>query len=84
MSKLPKQNFSKDVIVGYETSDDAGVFRLSNDLALVQTIDFFTPIADDPELYGRIAAINSLNDIYAMGGVPISALSVVCFPQEGD
>lgn len=84
LSKLPKQNFSTDVIVGYETSDDAGVFRINEDMALVQTVDFFTPIADEPEIYGRIAAINSLNDIYAMGGIPISALSIVCYPQKGD
>lgn len=84
LSKLPKQDFSKDVIVGFETSDDAGVFRLSDDLALVQTVDFFTPIADEPELYGQIAAVNSLNDVYAMGGTPISALSIVCYPQKGD
>lgn len=83
MSKLPKQN-NKNVIVGYETSDDAGVFRLNDDMALVQTVDFFTPVADEPETYGRIAAINSLNDVYAMGGVPISALSIVCYPQKGD
>ena len=84
MSKLPKQDFSTDVIVGFETSDDAGVFRLNEETALVQTVDFFTPIADDPEIYGQIAAINSLNDIYAMGGIPISALSIVCYPQKGD
>lgn len=84
LSKLPKQDFSRDVIVGYDTSDDAGVFRLSKDTALVQTVDFFTPIADEPEVYGRIAAINSLSDIYAMGGTPISALSIVCYPQKGD
>ena len=72
------------MIVGYDTADDAGVFRLSDDLALVQTVDFFTPIADDPFVYGRIAAINSLNDIYAMGGTPVSALSIVCYPQKGD
>jgi selenide,water dikinase len=84
LSKLPKQDFSTDVIVGFETSDDAGVFRLSDELALVQTVDFFTPIADDPELYGQIAAVNSLNDVYAMGGTPISALSIVCYPQKGD
>lgn len=84
LSKLPKQSFSTDVIVGYETSDDAGVFRLNEQIALVQTVDFFTPIADEPEIYGRIAAVNSLNDIYAMGGVPISALSIVCYPQKGD
>ncbi len=81
---MPSQNFSTDVLVGYETSDDAGVFRLNDTLALVQTVDFFTPIADEPEVYGRIAAINSLNDIYAMGGTPISALSIVCYPQKGD
>lgn len=83
LSKLPKQN-NENVIVGFDTSDDAGVFRLNDDLALVQTVDFFTPIADEPETYGRIAAINSLNDIYAMGGKPISALSIVCYPQKGD
>ena len=84
LSKMPSQDFSTDVLVGFETSDDAGVFRLSDSLALVQTIDFFTPIADEPEVYGQIAAINSLNDIYAMGGTPISALSIVCYPQKGD
>lgn len=83
LSKLPKQN-SENVIVGFENSDDAGVFRLSDDTALVQTVDFFTPVADDPEMYGRIAAINSLNDVYAMGGTPVSALSIVCYPQKGD
>jgi selenide,water dikinase len=83
LSKLPKQN-NENVIVGYEHSDDAGVFRLNDEIALVQTLDFFTPIADDPELYGRIAAVNSLNDVYAMGGNPITALSIVCYPQKGD
>lgn len=83
LSKLPRQN-SENVIVGFDTSDDAGVYRLSDDLALVQTVDFFTPIADEPEVYGRVAAINSLSDIYAMGGTPISALSIVCYPQKGD
>ncbi len=84
LGKLPNQNFSSDVLVGFETSDDAGVFRINEELALVQTVDFFTPVADEPEIYGRIAAVNSLNDIYAMGGVPISALSIVCYPQKGD
>lgn len=81
---MPSQNFSTDVLVGFETSDDAGVFRLNDTTALVQTVDFFTPIADEPEIYGRIAAVNSLNDVYAMGGTPISALSIVCYPQKGD
>lgn len=84
LSKLPKQNFSENIVVGYENSDDAGVFRLNKDLALVQTVDFFTPVADDPYIYGQIAAVNSLNDVYAMGGEPLSALSLVCFPQKGD
>lgn len=84
LSKLPPQNFTTDVLVGYETADDAGVFRLDDTTALVQTVDFFPPIADEPEIYGRIAAINSLNDIYAMGGTPITALSMVCYPQKGD
>lgn len=71
-------------MVGFDTADDAGVFKISDDLALVQTVDFFTPVADDPETYGQIAAVNSLNDIYAMGGTPVSALSLVCYPQKGD
>ena len=83
LSKLPAQP-SENVIVGFETADDAGVFRLADDLALVQTVDFFTPVADDPFVYGRVAAINSLNDVYALGGKPVSALSVVWFPQQGD
>jgi selenide,water dikinase len=83
LSKLPVQS-SENVIVGFDTSDDAGVFRLTDDTALVQTLDFFTPVADDPESYGRIAAVNSLNDVYAMGGVPLTALSIVCYPQKGD
>ena len=81
---MPAQNFSTDVLVGFETSDDAGVFRLNETTALVQTVDFFTPVADEPEIYGRIAAVNSLNDVYAMGGTPLSALSIVCYPQKGD
>lgn len=83
LGKLPKQH-NENVIVGFETADDAAVYRLSDEMALVQTLDFFTPVADDPETYGRIAAINSLNDVYAMGGTPISALSIVCYPQKGD
>ena len=83
LSKLPAQ-FNENVIVGFETADDAGVFRLTDDTALVQTVDFFTPVADDPETYGQIAAINALNDVYAMGGTPLTALSIVCYPQKGD
>jgi selenide,water dikinase len=83
LSKLPRQP-SENVIVGFDTADDAGVFRLSDSTALVQTVDFFTPVADDPFVYGQVAAVNSLNDVYAMGGKPLSALSIVCFPQKGD
>ena len=83
LSKLPRQP-SDNVIVGFDTADDAGVFRLTNDMALVQTVDFFTPVADDPFVYGQVSAVNSLNDVYAMGGKPISALSIVCYPQKGD
>lgn len=83
LSRLPRQS-DENVIVGFETADDAGVVRLSDEVALVQTVDFFTPVADDPEIYGRVAAINALNDVYAMGGKPVSALSIVCFPQKGD
>ncbi len=71
-----------NVLVGHATSDDAGVYRLSDDLALVQTVDFFTPIVDDPYDFGRIAAANALSDVYAMGGIPITALNVVAFPVE--
>jgi len=83
LSKLPPQN-NKNVIVGFDTADDAGVFRLTDEIALVLTVDFFTPVADDPEVYGQVAAINSLNDVYAMGGTPLTALSIVGYPQNGD
>lgn len=69
------------MIVGTETSDDAGVFRLRSDLAIVNTVDFFTPIVDDPYLFGQIAAANALSDIYAMGAEPRTALNIVCFPK---
>jgi selenide,water dikinase len=64
-------------------ADDAGVYRLREDLAIVQTVDFFTPIVDDPFDYGRIAALNSINDVWAMGGTPITALAITCFPKKG-
>jgi selenide, water dikinase len=70
-------------MVGFETADDAGVYRLRDDLALVQTIDFFTPIVDDPYDFGRIAALNSINDVWAMAGTPLTALAVTCFPKKG-
>ena len=70
------------VLVGHATSDDAGVYRLNAELALVQTVDFFTPVVDDPYDFGRIAAANALSDVYAMGGTPLTALNVVAFPVE--
>ncbi len=73
---------SPAVLVGPDTLDDAGVYQLSAEQCLVQTVDFFPPVARDPEDYGRIAAANSLSDIYAMGGTPLSALAVVCFPSD--
>jgi selenide,water dikinase len=72
------------VLVGFNTNDDAGVYLVAENLALVQTVDFFTPIVDDPFTFGQIAATNSLSDVYAMGGRPISALSIVGFPDKGD
>jgi selenide,water dikinase len=71
-----------DVLVGFETADDAGVFRLDEQHALVQTLDFFTPVVDDPYTYGAIAAANSLSDVYAMGGTPKTALAIACFPDK--
>src|SRR5712671_5553512 len=83
LRKLPRQT-NPNVLVGFDTNDDAGIYKISDDLALVQTVDFFTPIVDDPFLFGQIAAANALSDVYAMGGRPISSLSVVGFPEKGD
>lgn len=80
MGKLPKF-YSDKLIVGFETSDDAAVYQLDDEKALIQTLDFFTPIVDDPYSFGRIAAANSLSDVYAMGGEPILALNIVGFPN---
>ncbi len=73
---------SPDLLVGSREKDDAGVFRVNDSLALVQTVDFITPVCDDPFEFGRIAACNSLSDVYAMGGVPVTALNLVCFPDK--
>ena len=83
LSGLPKQPYDPNVIVGFDTADDAGVYRLRDDLAIVQTLDFFTPIVDDPFDYGRISALNSINDVWAMAGTPITALAITCFPKKG-
>src|SRR5689334_13520568 len=73
-----------NLLVGFDTADDAGVYRLTPELALVQTVDFFTPVVDDPYTFGAIAAANSLSDVYAMGGRPISSLSILAYPANGD
>jgi selenide,water dikinase len=73
-----------NVLVGFDTSDDAGVYQLTPELALVQTVDFFSPVVDDPHTFGAIAAANALSDVYAMGGRPISALSILAWPAQGD
>src|SRR5579862_7922904 len=74
---------NENVLVGYDTADDAGVYRVSAELALVQTVDFFTPVVDDPYTYGAITAANALSDVYAMGGMPISALSILAYTAKG-
>jgi selenide,water dikinase len=83
LGKLARQN-DPNVLVGFDKADDAGVYKISASQALVQTVDFFTPIVDDPYTFGQIAATNSLSDVYAMGGRPLSALAIVCFPDKGD
>ena len=83
LSGLEKQPNDPNLLVGFDKADDAGVYLLRDDLALVQTLDFFTPIVDDPFDYGRIAALNSINDVWAMGGTPITAMAITCFPKKG-
>src|SRR5271168_2413743 len=83
LRKLPRQT-DPNVLVGFDTNDDAGIYLIGEGLALVQTVDFFTPIVDDPFLFGQIAAANALSDVYAMGGRPVSSLSIVGFPEKGD
>jgi selenide,water dikinase len=80
LRQLPKQDPVPELLVGNETSDDAGVYRLTDSIALIQTVDFFTPIVDDPYMFGSIAAANSLSDVYAMGGVPKTVLNIVAYP----
>jgi selenide, water dikinase len=79
LNGLPLQS-DPNLLVGIETSDDAGVYRLTSEIALIQTLDFFTPIVNDPYDFGRVAAANSLSDVYAMGGKPLTTMNIVCFP----
>jgi selenide,water dikinase len=83
LGKLARQH-DPNVLVGFDHADDAGVYQIAPDTALVQTVDFFTPIVDDPYTFGQIAATNSLSDVYAMGGRPLTALALVCFPEKAD
>lgn len=80
LQSLPPTTFDPNLLVGLDTSDDAGVYKLTDEIAIVQTLDFFTPIVDDPYDFGQIAATNAISDVYAMGGKPITALNIVAFP----
>lgn len=80
MRHLPASTPNPNLLVGIETSDDAGVYKLTDDLAIIQTVDYFTPIVDDPYMFGQIAAANALSDVYAMGGKPLTVLNIVGFP----
>jgi selenide,water dikinase len=77
-------HYDANLLVGYDKSDDASVYRVSDELAIVQTTDFFPPIVDDPFMYGQIAATNALSDVYAMGGEPKLALNIMCIPEKMD
>jgi selenide,water dikinase len=81
LQSLPRQSHP-DLLVGIETADDAGVYRLTPEIALIQTVDFFTPVVNDPYTFGQIAAANALSDVYAMGGRPLTALNIVCYPRR--
>ena len=83
LGKLARQH-DPNVLIGFDQADDAGVYQIAPDQALVQTVDFFTPVVDDPYTFGQIAATNSLSDVYAMGGRPLTALALVCFPDKAD
>ena len=83
LARIPRRA-DPNVLVGFDTADDAGVYKLTSEMALVQTVDFFSPVVDDPHTFGAIAAANALSDVYAMGGRPISALSILAWPANGD
>lgn len=84
LEKLPRGEKDPDLLVGYDSRDDAAVYRITDDIALVQTVDFFPPMVDDPYTFGQIAAANALSDVYAMGGEVKTALNLVCFPESMD
>ena len=84
LERLPKGNKDANLLIGYDSHDDAAVYKISDELAIVQTLDFFPPMIDDPYTFGQIAATNALSDIYAMGGEVKTALNIVCFPEKMD
>ncbi len=84
LERLPKGPKDENLLIGYDSRDDAAVYRISEDTAIVQTLDFFPPMVEDPYLFGKIAATNALSDVYAMGGDVRTALNIVCFPEDMD
>lgn len=84
LERLPRGNMDENLLIGYDSKDDAAVYRITDEVAIVQTLDFFPPMVEDPYLFGQIAATNALSDVYAMGGEVKTALNIVCFPEEMD
>ena len=84
LSKLPKCKYDPNLLIGFDSADDAAVYKVSDDIGVIQTVDFFPPMVDDPYTFGKIAATNALSDVYAMGGEVKTAMNIVCFPQSWD
>ena len=84
LSKLPKCKYDPNLLIGFDSADDAAVYKVSNDIGVIQTVDFFPPMVEDPYTFGKIAATNALSDVYAMGGEVKTAMNIVCFPQSWD
>ena len=84
LTKLPKCKFDPNLLIGFDSADDAAVYKVSDDIGVIQTVDFFPPMVDDPYTFGKIAATNALSDVYAMGGEVKTAMNIVCFPQSWD
>ncbi|MGN0133921.1 MAG: selenide, water dikinase SelD, partial [Anaerotignum sp.] len=84
LGMLPKGPMDENLLIGYDSKDDAAVYRVSDDVAIVQTLDFFPPMVEDPYIFGQIAATNALSDVFAMGGDVKTALNIVCFPEDMD
>ena len=84
LSKLPKCKYDPNLLIGFDSADDAAVYKVSEDIGVIQTVDFFPPMVEDPYTFGKIAATNALSDVYAMGGEVKTAMNIVCFPQSWD